>query len=146
MRTSPRPWLARLVLALLGLLAVASPAHAHALRARWVVREGKLEVTASYDDESVPEGASVKLLDGNGTVVARGETDANGHWSCPAPGPGRYRLIVDAGAGHRTEKFLEAPDEPASRVKSLGLGLAVIATLATAAWLVLRRRARPGPP
>ncbi len=45
----------------------------------------------------------MRVLDDGGTEVASGTTDGNGLWHFAVPSPGRYRVVVDAGAGHRAE-------------------------------------------
>ena len=97
--------------------------------------------------------------------MAEGQTDGEGRWSFPLPPAGRYRVMVDAGAGHR--KWLEltvpaadarprrepaGPSAAAERAEftgvhwpRLGLGVMMIAAAALAAWGLLRgRQPRPG--
>ena len=42
--------------------------------------------------------------------IAAGKTDRNGYWAFPAPSPGKYRILLDAGDGHRTSVFVRIPD------------------------------------
>ena len=52
-------------------------------------------------------GAAVQVLDQAGTVLVRGRTDAHGMCSFKVPGPGKYRLVLNAGMGHRTETEID---------------------------------------
>src|SRR5207253_4998429 len=47
---------------------------------------------------------------GQDQILASGKTDSQGLWSFPAPAPGQYMLIVDAGMGHRTREPIAVPD------------------------------------
>jgi nickel transport protein len=161
------------VLALSSLLVYALPASAHALGAECKLRGGRVEVEGYYDDNTPARDARVTVRDAAGQTVADGRTDDKGRWSFPAPEPGRYHVIVDAGAGHRAvvsvtvpeaasapPTFTSTPDAgpgpPAETVISEGpgraeftrvpwtkiaIGFAVIAGLAAAARLFLRRPA-----
>jgi nickel transport protein len=146
-------------LALLLTLAAASPAAAHALGAECRLRDGRVEVEAYYDDDTPAPDAKVRVLDPQENTIVQGRTDAQGRWSFPTPRPGKYRVIVDAGAGHRATVPMTVPaseDVTASLLSDgpsrqeftrfpwlkAGLGLAVIGGFSLALWLS-RRVGRP---
>lgn len=147
------------------------PARAHALGAECQLRSGQLEVEAYYDDNTPARDARVWLEDAQGRRVLQGRTDSQGRWRCPCPEPGRYRLTVDAGAGHRTTLVVRvpalpgtatvptdaAPQTPAAIPVAEGpsraeftrppwtrmvLGLGIIGCLGLVGWGVLRWRRR----
>jgi nickel transport protein len=161
-------------LPLLALLAVAGTASAHALGADCTLRGGRVEVEAYFSDDTDARGATVRVLDGQGKALAEGHTDERGRWSFPAPPPGRYTVVVDAGAGHLARVRLNVPGPadgraaPAATVPAdtvrlsegptreeftrfpwprVGLGVGLIAALGLAGWAVRQRwRRRAAPP
>jgi prepilin-type N-terminal cleavage/methylation domain-containing protein/prepilin-type processing-associated H-X9-DG protein len=98
-------------LAVLSALLAARPAAAHALGADCAVKDGKVEVEAYYSDDTSARNARVCVEDADHNPVAEGRTDDKGRCSFPAPPAGRYKVIVDAGAGHRTEVKITFPEE-----------------------------------
>ena len=82
---------------------------AHALGADCTLRNGRVVVEAYYSDETSARHATVRVLDAKEAVVAEGHTDEQGRWSFPAPPPGRYAVLVDAGAGHHTRVRVTVP-------------------------------------
>jgi hypothetical protein len=150
--------------ALLALLAGATltgSASAHALGAECKLRDGRLVLEAYFDDDTAARDAVVRLLDAEDNVVAQGRTDDEGRWSCSAPEPGRYRVVVDAGAGHLAQLRLTIPkaDPPAESAISEGpsrreftrfpwlnvsLGLVILASIALLGRTLSRRRSRAG--
>ena len=87
-------------------------AAAHALLVDCNMRNGKVEVEAFYDDDTPAPKARVKVINADEQMVAGGVTDQNGSWSFAMPAPGKYVVVVDAGAGHRKEKSIEVPARP----------------------------------
>jgi hypothetical protein len=87
-------------------------AAAHALLVDCNLRDGKVEVEAYYDDDTPAPKARVKVIDALEQMVAGGVTDQKGSWSFAMPAPGKYVVVVDAGAGHRKEKTIEVPAQP----------------------------------
>jgi hypothetical protein len=85
---------------------------AHALLVDCNLRDGKVEVEAFYDDDTPAPKARVKVVNAEEQVVAGGETDQQGRWSFAMPAPGKYVVVVNAGAGHRKEKTIEVPARP----------------------------------
>ena len=143
--------------ALLFLLAIAAPVHAHALGVSATFRNNRIEVEAYYSDDTPAHDAAVMVHDHAGRLVAEGRTDDQGKWQFPAPQPGPYTVVIDAGAGHRKSASIVVPavlppgptgpisDGP-SRAEftrfpwlRMALGLAIIAALA-AGWFLVRRR------
>src|SRR5947209_14726965 len=84
---------------------------AHGLGAECKVNGSRVELEAYYDDNTPARDARVYVEDAEHQLLAAGRTDADGRWSFARPGAGAYRVIVDAGAGHRKElKFTLAVD------------------------------------
>jgi hypothetical protein len=146
----------RAALTVLIIIAAAAPVRAHALSAEAKLRGDHVEVEAYFSDNTPARGARVTVHDAANTLVAEGRTDDEGRWHCPAPPPGRYRLVVDAGDGHRTRPITVtipatvADGAPISDAPSrdeftsfpwlrVAAGLAIIALLAIG-WRAWRRR------
>src|SRR5262245_32067281 len=90
-------------------LALAGAAPAHDLGANCKVEGGRVLVTAFFEDDTPARGAKVRVFDAQKQEVAAGQTDAEGRWACPAPPPGAYLVVVDAGGGHRADVDLTVP-------------------------------------
>lgn len=103
-------WLVEVALAAVGIaMTFASGADAHAVAAEAKLKDGRVTVEAFFDDNTPATDAKVVLLDETGATAAEGKTDNSGKWSIPAPAPGKYKVIVDAGAGHRASVALVIP-------------------------------------
>jgi hypothetical protein len=145
------------------LLLGTNPAVAHALGAECRLRGNKVEVEAFFDDDTPAQDAKVTVTDAQRQVIARGRTDEEGRWSFPAPQPGDYLVLVEAGGGHSAKVKMTVPatgsvDEAAVPISDglsrreftrfplgrVGLGLAIIGAGGLAAWFVLRRRKQVG--
>jgi hypothetical protein len=87
-------------------------AEAHALGAEAKLKDGTVTVEAFYDDDTPAADAKVVVTDADGKVAAEGKTDKTGKWSFPAPPAGKYRVVVDAGAGHRATVSVTVPESP----------------------------------
>ena len=107
-----------IVFAAVGLLAFPSLAQAHALGAEAKLKDGTVYVEAFFDDDSAAIDAKIHVEDEAKKVVAEGRTDKKGRWSFPAPAAGKYRVIVDAGAGHRASVGLTIPGVAATTAPS----------------------------
>jgi hypothetical protein len=97
-------------------MAMLSPslAWAHALGAECRLKNGKVNVSAFFDDDTPAVNAHVEIQDSQQTILAAGNTDARGQWSLAAPPAGRYSVIVDAGMGHRTQIAITVPGAEAA--------------------------------
>jgi len=95
--------------ALLALVFSVRPAMAHRLGADCTIRGKEVQVEAFFSDNTSAKGARVSVLDSNKNSVIEGRTDDKGAWSFPAPEPGIYRVIVEAGNGHRAEITIDVP-------------------------------------
>jgi hypothetical protein len=145
------------------LLAVAPAAWAHALHAEAKLKGDTVTVEAFFDDDTPARGAKVAVRDERGREVAAGRTDERGVWSFPRPAAGKYEVVVDAGAGHRsrpapltipTETALGAHRPPPEEVRvtpgptrgeltrfpwlRLVLGVLAVGGLAALLWLATR--------
>jgi nickel transport protein len=111
----------RFSLAVVLTLLVPAAALAHAMDFECRLQGGKLWIEAYFEDDAPAQQALVRVLDAEQREAIRGKTDADGKWSCAAPPPGRYRVIVDAGAGHRAEHPITVPETNSSEQRvSLG--------------------------
>ena len=146
------------VLAFLALL-LPSPAWAHglnvSLRRTRNAPARRCTVAAYFDDDTVAREAKVVVTENNGIAVVQGTTDERGQWAFPRPTPGRYRILVDAGNGHRVHANLDIPPDPAAavgidtpsradftRFPWLGIlgGVGSLTIAAGLAWRLRRRR------
>jgi hypothetical protein len=151
----------RAVLATLAFL-VTSPAMAHGLNVSLEpgAPGGSVTVLAYFTDDTSAQAAKVVLTKNDGTPVLKGTTDERGQWAFARPAPGRYRIIVDAGNGHRVQAKLDIPAEADAAVGidtpsraeftrfpwiGIGLGVGLMALLAGVSWLVRRRRTESSP-
>jgi hypothetical protein len=136
----------------------AAPVLAHGLGATYKHNGDRIELEAYYDDDTAAQDARVRVEDELRQLVAEGRTDEQGRWSCARPAPGKYRIVVDAGGGHRKVLDLEIPggdsaspatvaSVPAQRSRAeftqfpwlrIILGMAAIAGAGFASWLLLR--------
>src|SRR5262245_31356111 len=117
LKTSAFP---RALLAWFLVLATAPSAFAHALGAECSLRGDRVEVEAYYDDDTPARDARVIVRDVAKKNVAEGRTNDKGFWSFPRPEPGRYRVTVDAGAGHRTTVTITVPGTPSEGTVAAG--------------------------
>lgn len=137
-------------------------ARAHALGVQCKLVDKTLQLEAYFDDDTPAAKAQVQVFDSEKREVLKGVTDAEGRWSAPAPPSGKYQVVVDAGAGHRTTQPIaigaanrSKRDQPLGSGPTraeftefpwlkAGLGLGTIAVVAIA-FLVARRGAKPNP-
>jgi hypothetical protein len=150
----------RSLLGLVLALMTAPPAWAHALGAECKVRGDQLEIEAYFDDDTPAERARVRILDNDGREVATGRTDDKGVFRLATPAAGRYRVVVDAGSGHRAQVTVTIASNTSSPVTVsegptreeftrmpwfyVGLGLLLIAGI-TSGWLWFRRHTTAQP-
>jgi nickel transport protein len=95
-----------LTASLLSLFACPRSASAHALGAECRLKGDKVHVEAYFEDDTPAQQAAVRVLDAEEHEIVKGQTDVKGFWSFDAPPPGRYQVIIDAGAGHRVVQKL----------------------------------------
>jgi nickel transport protein len=152
----------RILLAALVVLGFHSPAEAHALGVECRVRAGRVEVKAFFSDGSRAANARVVVQDAEQQRMADGRTDERGLWSFRPVRAGRYRVIIDAGAGHQTEETIEikvehlTEDAPEARVSQgpteeeftgfpvsrVIVGLAALIGFSALLWVVVRQGRR----
>lgn len=150
------------IVALLTIGMLPTVASAHGMDADWKQVGEKIVVEAFFDTGGPVRQARVQITDGDKKVVASAVTDADGKCTLRAPNPGKFTLVVDAGAGHRKEVSitiagaLPVPEvEPEPRAESapvqsrreeaarfpwerVALGCGVVALLGGAWWLTRR--------
>jgi hypothetical protein len=80
-----------------------SVASAHAVGVEAKLKDGTVTVEAFFDDDTPAAEAKVVVVDESGRTVLEGKADQTGKWSFAAPPPGKYKINVDAGAGHKVE-------------------------------------------
>lgn len=127
-------------------------ASAHGLAAEVKRLGDRVEVVAFFDDDTPAAGATVTVKSADATI-AEGKTDAEGRWAFAVPSPGEYKVVVDAGDGHRARRTLvvagdnvvsadgrSRDDVVGGRWARAAAGLAVIAALTVVAKWALRKR------
>jgi cobalt/nickel transport system permease protein len=148
-----------LLLAVLGVLWAAGPAHAHRLEADCqVLPGGRVQIESWFDPgDGRPRGARVQVFRPDGSLLAEGKTDDQGVFvfSCREAEP--LRVVVNAGAGHRKEFMIrkekleqiapagtQDPPPPShpSRVSIKDVLIGVGFLLALAAFVLSLRNAR----
>ncbi len=75
--------------------------YAHAVGLQAKLKGETVVVEGYFDDDTPADDAKVTVEDETGKVVLEGKTDDKGVWSFPTPKPGKYKVKLDAGAGHR---------------------------------------------
>jgi cobalt/nickel transport system permease protein len=148
-----------ILLAVLGVLWAAGPAHAHRLEADCqVLPGGQVQIESWFDPgDGRPRGAKVQVFRPDGSLVAEGQTDDQGVFVFSCREAERLRVVVNAGAGHRKEftilkeKLEQAaplgtqPPPPSSHpsqvsIKDVLIGVGFL--LALAAFVLSLRNAR----
>ncbi len=108
-------------IAILTFLLVPIFASAHGLGIEAKRQGDKIIVEAFFDDDTAAGDADVKVFDSDDRTVAEGKTDAMGRWTFTTLPVGKYRIVVDAGGGHRAKTHLTiVPESNASQVISEG--------------------------
>jgi len=142
---------ALIVASSVALLACPADLFAHALGVECRLRQGKVEVEAYYSDDTPAPGAEVSVRDEKDKEIAAGQTDREGRWSFAAPPPGKYQVVVEAGAGHRARTQITIPVSAADALRisagpprgdftrfpwlKLMIGIGAIAFFGIAFWL-----------
>jgi cobalt/nickel transport system permease protein len=94
------------LLALLGPLALASPAHAHRLVAEYkVLPDGKVRIESWFDQarDSAVEAKVKVFRKRDAHLLLQGELDEEGLFAFTPPETTDLRILIDAGLGHHTE-------------------------------------------
>lgn len=130
------------------------------------VVDRQVVVEAFYSDNTSARSARVELYDDEGKLLERGRADGRGVCRFQAPAPGAYRVVVNAGAGHRSSQSITipgndggtSPSRSGTHINSDGptreeftrfpwlnviIGLSIIATVALVV-LLARRADRTG--
>lgn len=130
-------------------------AQAHALRAAHERQGETVLVRFAYSDGKAPPFAAVRVLGADGREFQNGRTDARGRFAFVPDAPGRWRIHISDGMGHKTEHAVDiaatdapaaapaapaAADAPAALPLRAGLGLSLLANLALLIALSRRRR------
>jgi nickel transport protein len=99
------------------LLGVLRPARAHNPKADYrMLGQDKVRVEGWFDPGDTPmRFARVQVHDATGAVIHQGNMDEEGTYTFPADHPGPLRVVVSAGAGHRTEFTIPAAELPAGQ-------------------------------
>jgi hypothetical protein len=115
----PRGW------AVAVLLSIPALACADVLEVDLGLEGNIVKVKAKHEDETPAKGVKVTLVDDKLQLVASGKINADGEWSWPAPAPGNYEVVLDAGPGEKEMRLpiqvkgvaLPSPEPSADRVK-----------------------------
>jgi hypothetical protein len=133
-----------LVLVAAASFVVAEPqrADAHDLRATVKLLPDTVVVEAGFDDDTPAGDATIVIVDGAGTEVARGKTDERGVGKLPMLAPGKYVATVES-MGHRDEvpfevagaaDVLEFTSWRLDKRVGLAIGLGACLALTAAFW------------
>lgn len=114
MATCSSPIRTAMPLSLLLFLCLGQHAGAHALGVECKLKGTKITVEAFFDDDTPARDAKVTVADAKKQTVSTGRTDANGNWTVDSPGPGKYRVTVDAGDGHLASANIVVPGAASS--------------------------------
>jgi hypothetical protein len=97
------------------LLGIPRPVRAHNPKADYrMLGQGKVRVEGWFDPGDTPmRFARVEVYDGTRAVIDRGKMDEQGTYTFLVDRPGPLRVVVSAGAGHRTEFTIPAAELPA---------------------------------
>lgn len=82
-------------------------AHAMGIEAR--LRNNQIFIEAFFHDDSPASGALVTIENEAGEKILSEKTDKEGKLQAPAPSPGKYKIIVNDGAGHLSSTPLIIP-------------------------------------
>src|SRR4029079_5157648 len=95
-------------------LLLAPAVSAHDLHLKAEKRQGKLYIEVWYEDDIPAEGAKIKVLRGEASVV-EGTSNDRGVWTTDCPKPGTYRIVA-TDTGHRAEiEFVVSATEETQR-------------------------------
>jgi hypothetical protein len=94
------------------LLLTPGEARGHGLGVEARLKDGQIHIEGYFDDDTPAAEARIWVEDAEKKRIGEGRADARGHWVFPAPAPGRYRVTLDAGGGHRTTISITVPASP----------------------------------
>ncbi len=83
---------------------------AHALGVEVRLKDGTIYVEAFFHDDSPAKNAPLTFENELGSKVFSGNTNKEGKLQLPAFPPGKYKLIVDDGTGHRASTLIVIPE------------------------------------
>ena len=94
------------IIIILILVTISSQALAHRVNLfAWY--DGKMILSEGYFSTGTKAvNSTILVLDSEGKEVFHGMTDKKGKFSCKPPGNGEYRLVLEAGMGHRAEALV----------------------------------------
>lgn len=92
------------------LFAMASPALAHRINIFAVDEGGEVYTESTFAGKRPVKKGTIRVFNGEGTLLLTGETDASGIYTFPRPEAGALTLEVDAGMGHKNSWELEAAE------------------------------------
>jgi len=92
------------------LFAICSQAYAHRVNLfAWY--DGKMILAEGYFSTGTKAvNSTILVLDSEGKEVFHGMTDKNGEFSFKPPEKGEYRIVLEAGMGHRAETLVSVQD------------------------------------
>jgi nickel transport protein len=94
----------------------------HGIGVQATLEQGTVHLEGYFDDDTPAADARVRIETEDGQLIVEGKTDDKGLWSFPAPAPGQYRVILDAGAGHVARIRLTIPESPATSATNVSEG------------------------
>jgi cobalt/nickel transport system permease protein len=98
------------IIIILILIAISSQAYAHRVNLfAWY--DGKMILAEGYFSTGTKAvNSTILVLDSEDKEVFHGMTDKKGKFSYKPPGNGEYRLVLEAGVGHRDEALVSVQD------------------------------------
>ena len=114
------------------LVASASPAEAHRLKAFATVEGSTIMGSAYFPGMGVARGVDVQVLAPDGSLLAETATDDQGRFTVKVRQRVDHRIIVDSGDGHRAEYLVRADELPESLPGPPGRAAEASATVASA--------------
>jgi len=109
LRRSAAVTLRVLLFSVLASLAGAGSAQAHRLNVEYKVLPGqKVQVEGWFSKSDVPRGAKVQVFRSNGQLLTEGKLDDQGIFVFSFNEVEEFKVVVNAGAGHREEMQISA--------------------------------------
>lgn len=114
-------------LTLLLVVAVALPAHAHKLSIFATATDGQVQGKV-YFPTGAASGLTVTLVDAEGNVVEKTDSDADGRFKLPLSTSLPLTVVSETVDGHRAEFALDAPEAAESPAESNDTAMPATAT------------------